>query len=521
MKERKRGEKSEQEGRGLRRDGSRISCAVTAMSSNAGKTVVTCALLEWLSREGFSTCAFKTGPDYIDPMFHRKVQGVECHNLDLFLCGGKRTEDVLRQHFLRYAGGYDAVAIEGAMGWKDGIGGTSSGSAWEIAIILDVRGLLVVNCEGCAGLIAATDYPVQEIDSGIAAVFLNCCGDEEYPRIKEAVEKKTGLPVIGYLPQMPEAEWSSRHLGLVTACEIDDLKMRLRKLGAALGERMDRDAFLAVFQTDRMKEREKRTDKTEEREKQKERIEARKVAEPTESEEERRASGHSVKEYCPETEPADWDAAKNPLLAVARDEAFCFIYEETLDALRDAGFAIGFFSPLHGENIPESASALLLSGGYPELYAKELAANARMRTSVRTAVTGGLPTIAECGGFLYLGEELQGTDGKMYPMCGAFRGKATRKERLVRFGYAQMTAKKDGLLFRKGESAPIHEFHYWDSTANGDDFALIKPVSDRSWQGGFQTPTMYAGFAHLYLAAQPDAVKRFREAAESYHRGFR
>ena len=172
-------------------------------------------------------------------------------------------------------------------------------------------------------------------------------------------------------------------------------------------------------------------------------------------------------------------------IAVARDEAFCFLYEETLDVLRGAGAEPLFFSPLHDKELPENACGLYLPGGYPELYAAQLAENEPMRRSIKEAVSRGLPTVAECGGFLYLGQTLEGADGGVYPMAGYLPGDGVRTQKLVRFGYWSLTAGGDSLLLREGESVPVHEFHYWDSTQNGDSLTAVKPLTGRSCQCGF------------------------------------
>ena len=166
---------------------------------------------------------------------------------------------------------------------------------------------------------------------------------------------------------------------------------------------------------------------------------------------------------------------------MARDEAFCFLYEETLDLLRECGADLIFFSPLHDPELSAGADALYLPGGYPELYAGQLSANESMRRSVRSAVNGGLPTVAECGGFLYLQKLLCDPEGKPHEMAGVFDGTARNAGHPVRFGYARLTSLSDNLLLREGESMAVHEFHYWDSSDNGDSLRACKPVSGRSW----------------------------------------
>ena len=180
----------------------------------------------------------------------------------------------------------------------------------------------------------------------------------------------------------------------------------------------------------------------------------------------------------------------------------------------EAGAELVFFSPVHDTALPEGIGGLYLPGGYPELYAKDLAENESMRSSVAFAVKNGMPTVAECGGFMYLGKALK--EEQNFPMAGVLPGTAEQKGRLVRFGYALLTAETDSLLFRSGETVPVHEFHYWDSTENGDAFRMTKPLTGTSWRCGFAGPSLYAAFPHLYMAGRPEMAERFVEAARKY-----
>ena len=197
-------------------------------------------------------------------------------------------------------------------------------------------------------------------------------------------------------------------------------------------------------------------------------------------------------------------------------KAFCFAYAETLDCLRTAGAELVFFSPVHDTALPEDICGLYLPGGYPELYARPLSENKTMRDAIRDAVNGGLPTVAECGGFLYLGQTLEDASGTAWPMAGVLPGKGVKVGRLVRFGYADMTAKADSLLFHAGEHLYIHEFHHWDSTDNGSGFSVWKSEKVQ-WECGFASMSLYAGFPHLYWAGTP-LPRRFVSGAKFYQR---
>lgn len=447
-----------------------VELMVSAPASGSGKTVLACALLAALKDRGLDPCAFKCGPDYIDPMFHRSALGVDSHNLDLFLSD----EDAVRGLYRRYGAGHGAAVVEGAMGFYDGLGGsTDRASAWHAADTLDLPVLLAVRPKGASLTLAAQVRGLTGFrnPSHIAGLFLSDCSPMLAKSLAPMLEGETGLPVVGCLPHMEEAALESRHLGLQTAGEIENLTARIQRVARTLDDALDWEKFFALF--------------------------------------DRRAGWEAP------TAPPPWAEERVPL-AVARDEAFCFTYAETLDTLEEAGAELLFFSPLHDEKIPERACALYLPGGYPELYAAPLAENVSMRDSVREAVAGGLPTVAECGGFLYLGQSLEGMDGKSRPMAGVLPGDGVRKERLVRFGYSHLRAAGDSLLFRAGEEVPVHEFHYWDSTQNGEGLTAVKPLTGRNWRCGFVSEHLYAAFPHLYFAGRPELAKRFVQAAKLY-----
>lgn len=447
-----------------------IQMLLTAPASGTGKTTLTCALLGALKRRGLDPCAFKCGPDYIDPMFHRSVLGVESHNLDLFLSD----EAHIKALFAQASAGHGAVVCEGAMGFYDGLGGsTDRASAWHVAHTLKLPVILVIQPRGASLTLAAQIKGLMDFrpESHIAGIILNDCRESLFSAIGPMLERETGIPVLGCLPRLEEVEIQSRHLGLYTAGEIDDLHGRIRLLADALERHVDLERLLSLCQG----------------------------AEPP-------------------AVPVSVEPMEKAVIAVAQDEAFCFLYQESLEALERAGAELVWFSPLHDTSLPWNAGGLYLPGGYPELYTKSLSDNAAMRESVRSAVADGLPTVAECGGFLYLGTTLENEAGEVWPMVGALPGAGVPTGKLVRFGYADLIAREDSLLFRQGERVPIHEFHYWDSTENGTDLDTEKPTTGRRGQCGFATPSLYAAFPHLYLAGHPQMTKRFVQAALDYSR---
>ena len=443
-----------------------------APASGGGKTTLTCALLQALVNRGTNPVAFKCGPDYIDPMFHSEIIGAKSRNLDLFFLGADTTRYLLEENS-RDSG---LALIEGVMGYYDGIGLSADASAYDLARSTRTPAVLVLDGRGRALTAAAVVKGMRDFrpDSGIAGVVLNRVSPMLYPRLKEAIERETGVAVYGYLPNRPDCALESRHLGLVTAAEVAGLKEKLSALAAQAEETVDLDGLLKLARTAPA-------------------LEARPMALP---------------------EPVEG----KPRIAVARDKAFCFYYADGLALLERLGAELVEFSPLHDGNLPEGVCGLYLGGGYPELCAEGLAENRPMREAVRRAVLDGLPTVAECGGFLYLNQTLADGEGREWPMAGALPGRAANTGKLGRFGYITLTAKTGGLLGPAGTKIPAHEFHYWDTDAPGSDFRAEKPQSTRGWDCVCHTPTLYAGFPHFHFCAVRSAAQRFVAAARRYQK---
>ena len=441
-----------------------------APASGGGKTTVTCALLQALVNRGLSPASFKCGPDYIDPMFHSEIIGARSRNLDLFFCG----ENLARQ--LLWENGRDcgAAVIEGVMGYYDGVAMGTRASAYHLSKATGTPAVLVLDGRGMGLSAAAAVKGIQDFrsDSGIAGVILNRISPMLYPRLRDAIEGETGVKVYGFLPERKDCALESRHLGLVTAAEVANLKEKLSALAAQAEETVDLDGLLAL------------------------------------------ARSAPALEF--EAEPLPPPVPGRPRIAVARDRAFCFYYADGLDGLEKLGAELVPFSPLEDRGLPSGCSGLYLGGGYPEIFAGELARNTEMLTAIRSAMAGGMPTVAECGGFLYLHAYLQDSGGAEQPLAGVFPWTARSTGKLGRFGYVTLTARKDGLLCRAGEGFPAHEFHYWDSEKPGADFRARKPGSSRSWDCAWHTTTLYAGFPHFHFRACPGAARRFLSACARY-----
>ncbi|WP_294473156.1 cobyrinate a,c-diamide synthase [uncultured Intestinimonas sp.] len=444
-----------------------------APASGGGKTTAACALLQALVDRGAAPVAFKCGPDYIDPMFHSEVIGAKSRNLDLFLMG----EAAVRRSLLENTRGAGAAVIEGAMGYYDGLALSDRASAYDLARTTGTPAVLVADVRGRALSAAALVKGMAAFrpDSRIQGVLLNRCSPMLYPRLREAIQAETGLTVYGYLPDLPACALESRHLGLVTAAEVADLRDKLRRLAAQAEQSVDLDGLLAL------------------------------------------AASAPALEAPP---PPSVRRERRPVIALARDAAFCFYYEDGLEELRRQGAELVEFSPLRDRSLPEGAQGLYLGGGYPEEYAGELARNTSLMGEIHDEILHGMPTVAECGGFLYLHRDLQDAGGRYdWRMAGVFSSRAWGQGKLGRFGYVTLTARKDGLLCGAGERLPAHEFHYWESQTPGTAFRAQKPLSERGWDCGWHTPTLYAGFPHFHFSGCPEAARRFVAACARYERG--
>ena len=344
---------------------------LTAGASGSGKTLITCGLLEAFRRSGKKVTAFKCGPDYIDPMFHTRVLEMKSRNLDTFFAD----RETVRYLLAKNGRGSDLAVLEGVMGYYDGVGGISTrAGAYDLAQTTDTPAVLLVNSRGMSlSLIAyIKGFLEYKKDSGIRGVIFNRMSSMLYPRMKKLTEEELGIPCYGYVPELGESFLKSRHLGLVLPDEVPDLKRHVERLAGVLEESLDLEGLLQLAKT--------APDLSDGR--------------PGEAEAVLKKGPWPVK------------------IAVAKDEAFCFHYEDNLEFLRELGAVLTEFSPIHDKTLPEEADGLILPGGYPELYAEVLSKNESMRRSIREALAKGLPCQAECGGFLYLQKELKDWKGR-------------------------------------------------------------------------------------------------------------
>lgn len=432
---------------------------LTAIKSGSGKTTITCGILRLLTRKGIKVSSFKAGPDYIDPMFHRMALGVETGNLDTYF-----TDDEVTRYLLKCRAEQSEVSVlEGVMGYYDGEGGGSlKGSSYHLAAVTRTPAILIVDAKGGAYTLipAIKGIMAYRKDSNIRGVIFNRISKSFYERLKPLAEKEIGIPVVGYVPQSEELCLPSRHLGLVQPSELAGITKWADRVADLLEETLDLPLLMNIAKG---------------------------------------VDGFICKK------PAVPEFSAKKRIAVASDEAFSFYYAENRMLLEQMGAELVPFSPIHDVDIPKKCDALLLGGGYPENYAMELSKAVTMRQRIASLCVQGMPCIAECGGFLYLQDSLEGSDGEIYQMAGVLHGRGYRTKGLKRFGYVEVTSKKSGQAIRG------HEFHHWDCTENGSDCVAVKPSDGTRYSCMFHTDTLFAGFLHFFYYSNPRMVWEFLE----------
>lgn len=480
---------------------------IAAAGSGSGKTLITCALLELLKQRSGSVRSYKCGPDYIDPMFHKKVLGIDSDNLDSWFGSPDQVRQLLKR------GGEGVAVIEGVMGIYDGISPDGvAGSCYEIASITRTPIILIIDASGAGRTLISLIKGILNDDKEklIRGIILNRISEGYYEKIKPVIEKEfaaegyTYVRSIGGIPKVKDVKFDSRHLGLKLPEETAEAAVMIRSFAAVIDERCDIDMLLEIMEE---------------------------AEDPGEGEnDDIMSTNHS------EDHPADLSGdieyanimlttnilhpEPSPVLAVAYDEAFCFYYRENLRILEELGLVIEYFSPIRDKEVPGNASALLIGGGYPELHLEALSSNRTMLESVRKCVLNGMPALAECGGFMYLHKEVEDAEGRVFSLASIVDGRCSYTGRPVRFGYMQLTGDETHPCKAFGVSIDGikgHEFHYYDSTDNGHDCIARKP-SGLSWECMKAGPHTLWGFAHLYYASDPALARGFTKAAEDYLR---
>jgi cobyrinic acid a,c-diamide synthase len=451
---------------------------VAGTASGTGKTTLALGLMAALRRRGLRVQPFKVGPDFIDPLHHAAVAGRASRNLDSVLCDPRSIPALAA----RAMAGADVAVVEGVLGLFDGrLGTTDEGSTAAIARLLDAPVVLVVDAARATRSTGAVALGFARFDPRIelAGVVLNRVGSERHLEAARASVESTGLRVLGAIPRDPALTLPERYLGLVPPQERAHTQGWVEALAATVERNVDLDALL--------------------------RIAAR-----------------------PGGPAAAVDAAHDPFalpaltprvrIALARDAAFTFHYQDALDLLQARGAELVPFSPLVDAALPADCGALLLPGGFPERFARVLHDNVAMRTSVAAAVRDGMPVVAECGGAMYLGRHITTDDGESHAMCGAlpFGTRMARSRRAL--GYRTARALRDNPLLREGAVVHGHEFHWSFAEPGIDAAAAAYHLAETATPEGYATQSMLATYVHLHLCGIPGAATRLIAAAERHQR---
>ena len=457
---------------------------IAGTHSGCGKTTVTLALMAALCRRGLDVRPFKCGPDFIDPTLHQRITGRLSRNLDQRMCGAEYVSNLYAHCSVN-----DGISIiEGVMGLFDG----GNGSAAALARLLDVPVLLVVDVRSAAESVAAVVRGFETLDSEIclAGVIFNRVGSERHQQmITRAVQQHCRTEIIGSLPRNNSLTLPSRHLGLHLGSEIE---LDTDQLAELVERHLDLDRLLSLCQ------------------------EVGKRACETPG---KRACETPGKRACEtpgvriqETEVRHIKpVAQKVRIGVARDEAFCFYYQDNLDMLQQAGAELVAFSPVHDSGLPPDLDGLYFCGGYPELHGEKLAANQLMRQQVLAFSRSKRPVYGECGGFMYLTMSIIDADGKEHPMVGVYPTVARMDRRLRRLGYRQAAMQMDTILGTKGSRCHGHEFHY-SAIEPMDETVLRGYVLDDGRIEGYMIDNTLAGYVHLHWGQTPQAATHFVEA---------
>jgi cobyrinic acid a,c-diamide synthase len=442
---------------------------LAATHSGSGKTTITLALLRALRRRGLKVQPFKCGPDYIDPGFHEQAAGLESINLDTWMMGEKG----VKESFARACTGREMAVLEGVMGLFDGFSATElTGSSADCARLLNMPVILVVDAKGMAGSIAPLVKGFCEFNDAvkIAAVIANNVGSKSHTRILEDALAHANLPpLLGGLPKNPEWGLKERHLGLTPFLENEKSDAWFENLADAVEKFIDIDKLLELT------------------------------------------------EIMP---PELLKKSSQPLpnkkvrLALARDAAFHFYYPDNLHLLRQAGFEIIEFSPLTDKSLPEGTQMLMLGGGFPEMFAAQLAANQEMRQAIKDFADNDGFIYAECGGFMYLGASLTTSAGDTFPLCGVIPGDSKMTPKMRSLGYREVTTLAETPFGPTGTTMRGHEFHWSEMELQQPCPPLYCQQSRRGGKKlcGVHISNVFASYIHLHFISTPQVIQAWHKA---------
>lgn len=471
---------------------------IAATSSGSGKTLLTCGMLHLLKKLNMNPMSYKCGPDYIDPMFHRKVLGINGSNLDSFFSSDKQLKEIVDR------GAGDIAVIEGVMGIYDGLSVDSDeGSSYSVARAVGANIVLVIDAKGQGRTIIPVIKGILSEDSSklIKGIILNRMSGYYYEKLKPVLEKelakvRADVKVLGFVPKMEGINLDSRHLGLKMPDEIKDIKVQIETVAESIYTNCDVESLLKIAED---------CNETS--------VNIKSITAKIGDKVDIKTDADQNEKMVDITfDAALYEKIVDITLAIARDEAFCFYYRDNISMLEEAGVKIKYFSPIEDKKLPD-ADGMLLGGGYPELHLEKLSKNSSMLKSIKEALDSGMPCLAECGGFMYLHEKIRDDLNQEYSMVGAIEGECYNTGHLVRFGYITLT--DDASLESEHKSIydgiKGHEFHYYDSTNNGETCMAVKPDKSKQWKCMISNGINYWGFPHLYYPSKPEFIYEFIE----------
>ena len=437
--------------------------------SGAGKTSITLALVQCFINRGLKVQCFKVGPDFIDPDHHAAVSNRAARNLD----GWMMTKQYCINSFARHSGDADFAVIEGVMGLFDGYDGTTEdGSTAQMAKWLNLPVILVVDGSAFARSAGALVLGFESYDKDVpiaGVIFNNVSGETHFRYLADGVQGRCTAEVLGYVPRTRDWELPERHLGLVMAEETLELQEKINAMARHIEKTVSVNRVIELAQ----------------------------------------ASSIVLQEPAATTP----SAPKAVTIGVARDEAFCFYYQDNLELLEACGAEIRYFSPMHDHHLPAGIHGLYLGGGYPELHARVLSANVSMKREVHAFCNSARPVYAECGGFLYLLAALTDQQGTQHEMAGVFPAEARMRTRLQRLGYVECAVLHGCPFAAAGEKLRGHEFHYSDITGLPESLARCYRVQQRknrpAFLEGYTVRNVLASYIHLHFASNPAFAEGF------------
>jgi len=476
-----------------------MALVIAGERSGVGKTTVTLTLLASLRRRQIKVQSFKVGPDYIDPMFHQHVTGLSCRNLDPLLT----SESYVQQCFARHTQGVDYALVEGVMGLFDGATGTdSTASTAHVAQLLDLPVLLVIDCSRLSRSVAAIAHGYSSFDPKVrlAGVVLNRVGSDRHLELLKDALEPLQLPILGVLRRQDKITIPDRHLGLVPTAEITQLDTLIDQL-AILGDTcFDWQRLLPFLK-----------------------IGIRGQGSGVRREQGRQGEQGEQGEKFPYVTASPRHrvtaSSSSPLrVAVAHDRAFSFYYQDNLEILVELGAELVFWSPLVDSDLPEGVQGLYFGGGFPEVFAQQLAENRLALEAVLQAIQAGMPTYAECGGLMYLCQQIIDFDGLSWAMVGAIPAKAVMGSRLT-LGYRQATALQDSPLLRTGDVVWGHEFHrsHLSEIPTKPLFQTRRydPQSPATLEG-WRLHSIHASYTHLHFGGHSEIPARFLQHCDRF-----